>query len=78
MKTKSVLKDISIVYQLLVVGQAYMVFQKLFVSITWNLLGRWPNMPTFRPLEVLRLFWAEQIVIEEQSEFLEPVYMEVI
>lgn len=27
-----------------------------------------------RPREVLRLFWAEQIVIEEKAKFLEPVY----
>lgn len=27
-----------------------------------------------RPYEILKLFWMEQIVIEEQAKFLEPVY----
>jgi len=30
-----------------------------------------------RPLEILKLFWMEQIVIEETAEFLDPVYLEV-
>ena len=29
---------------------------------------------TLRPAELIRLFWMEQIVIEEQARFLEPVY----
>lgn len=27
-----------------------------------------------RPPEVIRMYWAELIVIEEQAKFLEPVY----
>lgn len=30
-----------------------------------------------RPLAVLRAFWSEIIVIEENAVFLEPIYMEV-
>lgn len=29
-----------------------------------------------RPTEILELFWNEQIVIEEDADFLEPVYFE--
>ena len=29
---------------------------------------------TLRPAAILQLFWMEQIVIEEQAHFLEPVY----
>jgi hypothetical protein len=29
-----------------------------------------------RPPLILRLFWMEQIVIEETAEFLEPIYMD--
>lgn len=31
-------------------------------------------IPILRPREILRLFWSEQIVIEEKAKFLEPVY----
>lgn len=27
-----------------------------------------------RPQEIIRAYWAEQVVIEEQAKFLEPVY----
>lgn len=27
-----------------------------------------------RPTEVLEMYWREQLVIEEQARFLEPVY----
>lgn len=27
-----------------------------------------------RPNEIIRMYWLEQIVIEEQAKFLEPVY----
>lgn len=29
-----------------------------------------------RPAEILEMFWREQIVIEEDAEILEPLYME--
>lgn len=32
------------------------------------------TIKTKRPQEVIRAFWAERIVIEEQARFLEPVY----
>lgn len=35
------------------------------------------NIPELRPSEVLELFWREQLVIEEQAVFLDPVYLEV-
>lgn len=30
-----------------------------------------------RPSEIIRMFWSEQIVIEEDAEFMEPVYWEL-
>lgn len=32
------------------------------------------SISTLRPAAVIHLFWAEQLVIEEQARFLEPVY----
>lgn len=31
-----------------------------------------------RPSEVLELYWRTQIVIEEDADVLEPVYVEVV
>lgn len=34
------------------------------------------STPAYRPLSVLRAFWASVITIEEGAVFLEPVYFE--
>ena len=31
-------------------------------------------MPRLRPAELIRLYWCELLVIEEQARFLEPCY----
>lgn len=31
-------------------------------------------MKSFRPPKILELYWREQLVIEEQARFLDPVY----
>lgn len=35
------------------------------------------NILDLRPSEIVELSWRESLVIEEDAEFLEPVYMEV-
>lgn len=34
-------------------------------------------IPELRPAEIIEAYWNETIVIEEDAEILEPVYMEV-
>jgi hypothetical protein len=31
-------------------------------------------MKTLRPLSILKAYWQERILIEEQARFLDPVY----
>jgi hypothetical protein len=37
-----------------------------------------PKELDLRPSQIIELFWKENLVIEEDSEFLEPLYLETL